>query len=481
MTDSKKLLFVGADLSGIQAFLYNITSYKAAVSLKGRSWYLENYLDRLVERLLSSPEISPWDGNGVDYGRVYCSGGKFYAIIEDTPSANSVVNTLQGESERELWDAHHGLLGITMCAVPFMFDVDGGVVLADGTHGNIGLLWQRASAAFAKGKAHKFANLAMERFDTLFRPMMVGDDTRVCALTGIESADCVLLDDEDEGQMCYVLPSVMSQIQKGDELRRKENLKTFVDYAAGSWLGVLRMDVDGLGARFVKGFASMEDYRRFSDRLADFFKVKVKKELACRYAAEVMVLYAGGDDLFVVGRWDRTIEFACAVHDAFASYFESDGLTLSGGVVVVDAKFPIAKAAELAGDAEDAAKRFHGGEKNAFSLLGQCVSWKGEFQYVRDWMQRMATLCENGSLSRSILHKLMSFNDMRSRGEDAYLWNAAYYLSRFKKDKKNAEVNVFCDTVRSEIFSTKAGGRNLELLALAARWAELKMRNKNTD
>lgn len=481
MTDSRKLLFVGADLSGIQAFLYNITSYKAAVSLKGRSWYLEDYLERLMERLLLHPEVSPWNGNGVDHGRVYCSGGKFYAIVEDTPSANNVIDTLQNESERELWNAHHGLLGITMCAVPFVFDADEGVEFADGVHGNIGLLWQCASAAFARGKAHKFANLAMERFDTLFHPMMVGDGTRVCALTGIESADCVPLDDEDDGQMHYVLPSVMSQIQKGNELRRKENLKTFEDYADGSWLGILRMDVDGLGARFVKGFASMEDYRRFSDRLTGFFKTKVKKEFACQFAADVMVLYAGGDDLFVVGRWDRTIEFAHEVHDAFASCFEADGLTLSGGVAVVDAKFPIAKAAELAGDAEDAAKRFRGGEKNAFSLFGQCVSWKNEFQYVSDWEQDMTHLCVRGSLPRSILHKIMLFNDMRNRGGAVYLWNAAYYLSRFKKDKKNAKVDEFCDKVRGEIFSTTAGGRNLELLALAARWSELKIRNKNTD
>ena len=33
-------LFVGGDLSGIQKFLYNISSKKAAVSLKGRSDYL---------------------------------------------------------------------------------------------------------------------------------------------------------------------------------------------------------------------------------------------------------------------------------------------------------------------------------------------------------------------------------------------------------------------------------------------------------
>lgn len=36
MNPKNPLLFVGGDLSGIQKFLYNITSRKAAVSLKGR-------------------------------------------------------------------------------------------------------------------------------------------------------------------------------------------------------------------------------------------------------------------------------------------------------------------------------------------------------------------------------------------------------------------------------------------------------------
>ena len=46
-TNSQPLLFVGGDLSGIQKFLYNITSQKAAVSLKGRSAYLVNLTKNL--------------------------------------------------------------------------------------------------------------------------------------------------------------------------------------------------------------------------------------------------------------------------------------------------------------------------------------------------------------------------------------------------------------------------------------------------
>ena len=44
---NKPLLFVGGDLSGIQQFIYNISSKKAMVSLKGRSAYLSEYTETL--------------------------------------------------------------------------------------------------------------------------------------------------------------------------------------------------------------------------------------------------------------------------------------------------------------------------------------------------------------------------------------------------------------------------------------------------
>ena len=57
-------LFVGGDLSGIQNFLYNITSRHASVSLKGRSAYLNNYLrevcdtiEKTIETLRTRPKL----------------------------------------------------------------------------------------------------------------------------------------------------------------------------------------------------------------------------------------------------------------------------------------------------------------------------------------------------------------------------------------------------------------------------------------
>ena len=74
-----------------------------------------------------------------------------------------------------------------------------------------------------------------------------------------------------------VLPSVKKQIELGEDLSRDEGTKSFEGYAGDSYLGVLRMDVDGLGKRFITGFDSIKDYKSFSKRLVDFFENEIKK------------------------------------------------------------------------------------------------------------------------------------------------------------------------------------------------------------
>ena len=140
----------------------------------------------------------------------------------------------------------------------------------------------------------------------------------------------------------------------------------------------------------------------------------------------------------------------------------------------------------MAGKAEDAAKQFQSekyGEKNAFHILGKTISWKTEFDFVKSYQRQFVTLFNNYDLSKGILHKLMLYssiadlNTVRKREgkpEDfSYVWHISYYLTRFmNRNKSNDEVYHFCCNLRDkEIDYTD--GRKLELIALAARWAEL--------
>lgn len=474
-------LFVGGDLSGIQKFLYNISSKKAAVSLKGRSYYLQQYMESVCEEIKQAAA-----SNGAKSTKViYCSGGKFYVITENQPQVVKAINECAQKAKQELWKEHMGQLGLNISHVAFTENPDGSVDCQDQCELKPGYLWKVVNADFAKQKQQKFKDQLIDDYQQFFEPILVGGKPKVCAITGIESPDCVKMDNED----FYVLPIVRQQIQLGEELRKQEHFKTFEEYAEKTYLGVLRMDVDGLGKRFIEGFNSIEKYEEFSNRLVDFFEKNIRsiqQEPRCK--DYMNIIYAGGDDLFAVGQWDKLIDFAERIHKEVAQQFQDEGISISGGIAIVKPKYPIAKAAELAGDAEDAAKQFRNGEKNAFHLLGKTVSWNQEFDYVKSLKQQFVYLINEYGLSKGILHKLMLYASiadhnkvLRQEGKNenfSYIWHISYYLTRYmNRYKDNKAVYDFCRSLRDRKLDFK-NERNLELIALAARWAELVIKDE---
>ena len=477
-------LFVGGDLSGIQRFLYNISSKKAAVSLKGRSYYLRQLMENVCADIKQAVE-----SNGAKTTEViYSSGGKFYLLTDNTPQIVQAVQACAKQAKQKLWDEHKGQLGLNISHVAFNENPDGTVDCQDAPRQNPGYLWKIVNADFAHQKSQKFKELLTESYQDFFEPIPVGGKPKVCAITGIESPDCVKMSAESNDDEIYVLPSVRQQIQLGEELRQQEGFKTFEEYAGDTNLGILRMDVDGLGKRFIEGFDSIAKYKAFSKRLVDFFEENTKKiQQDPAFKPYLNIIYAGGDDLFVVGRWDKVIDFAERIHQETNARFGSDGISISGGIAVVQPKFPIAKAAELAGEAEDAAKHFRDGEKNAFCMLGKTVSWNQEFGYVKSFKQQFVTLITQYDLSKGILHKLMLYSSIADRNKllrkegkaenFSYIWHISYYLTRFmKRYESNTAVCDFCRSLRDKEIDYR-NGRKLELIALAARWAELVLKD----
>lgn len=475
--DTKSLLFIGGDISGIQKFIYNISSKKAAVSLKGRSAYLVEYTERICNGLLQIPLIADCSRKEI----IYCSGGKFYIIVEDSPQIRFAIEAYADSVERDLWHNHYGQLGIAIAYLPFYFTSSEETrVVVNGKEGNIGLLWTEMTALFTAKKNRKFHHLLTEEYDSFFEVQNVGGDVQVCAITGIESNKCVKLNKDNNGDSIWMLPSVKEQVELGIKLRATENFKTFEEYADGTYLGILRMDVDKLGARFCYGFDSLQSYTRFSERLKTFFDdtVLAIQQKPC-YKDFLNIIYAGGDDLFVVGRWDKVIEFAADVHNAFVTHTAGENLSISGGIAIVGAKFPIAKAAEMAGDAEDKAKEYNNGAKNAICFLGETVGWDNEFNEVRTLKNEFYHQIKDNGLSQGILHQLMKYAAMATAGKSFnYLWHSAYYLTRLT-ERCSPVAKTFVQNLRNQRLTK--GVRQYQLTALAARWAELELKTKNQN
>ncbi len=480
-------LFIGGDLSGIQKFLYNISSRKAAVSLKGRSAYLSRYMENVKDSIIQIAKVA----GAEDSKDVYCSGGKFYIITDNKPSVVNAIHDFSLQAISDLWKDHFGQLSLCIACEPFTENEDGTVQVRDLNNAPSSNLWRFVNNEFARQKTQKFKPIIETAYNEFFNPLPVGGTTKVCAITGVESDQCLSIRFKGTDEPIYVLPSVKEQIELGESIKEKEgNNKTFEDYAGNSYLGVLRMDVDGLGSRFIQGFKSIDKYQEFSKRLKDFFEDGVKQiQRGTKYKDYSDVIYAGGDDLFIVGRWDVLIDLAEEIHEKTKENFADENISISGGMVVVNPKYPIAKAAEGAGEAEEAAKSFRNGEKNAFHFLGRTVSWVDEFETVKEYQKRFCSLINEHDISKGILHKLMLYAAMSDenkrrkadkQSEDySYLWHASYYLTRYmKRYDKDEEVQKFCQELRDKVVPKDES--KLQLVALAARWAELLLR-ENTN
>ncbi|KAA6316006.1 hypothetical protein EZS27_033624, partial [termite gut metagenome] len=540
-------MLLGGDISGIQKFIYNIASRKAAVSLKGRSFYLQLLIDSVIQRIISHPDINVNIGNVV-----YSSGGKFYMLLPNTQKIQNAITILKEEFERELWNEHKGQLLLNLEHVPFAYSVKSKDIYCENQEGKtIGDLWKCLADKLTASKNTKFKSILIESYNKLFLPQPCGEKVKVCSVTGVESEKCVKLDSDDESP--NVLPIVRKQAELGNILKdvdyiltnnqphgtnvffsdkykfnisivgvnnylfdqkefkqwiteltsdkadfrkitssdtyrvkrvndtsflekqlkgqaasygfqfyggneqAEENnkIKTFDKLAGDTSLGILRMDVDNLGMIFINGLSdedkSFAAYSTLSFLLDYFFSgylnmIRNQPE----FKDDVNILYSGGDDVFAVGRWDKLVLFAEQIRNDFREFVGRNDISISGGITIVGEKYPIAKAAELAGDAEKNAKNYNDKKKNALNMFGENISWDKEFDLVKDWKTQFIVCIEHG-MPRSILHKIMEFASMKKRGNISFAWNTIYYLTRFEEGKKDI-IKDFCQQLQKKFF-----------------------------
>lgn len=200
---------------------------------------------------------------------------------------------------------------------------------------------------------------------------------------------------------------VATRLWIADYVSRKSNgeVYTFEDLAQMSGtekvgiqrLGVLRADVDNLGAAFISGFISdtkenpyhFNTFSRYADlsrALSMFFKVGVNKIVSGNVngvedvkdtyrlwdkdtseKGHIHIIYSGGDDVFLVGPWDELIEVAIDIRNRLKD-LTGGKITMSAGLGMFTHNFPITKMAEITGKLESTAKDMP--EKDSIALFG---------------------------------------------------------------------------------------------------------------
>ena len=136
-----------------------------------------------------------------------------------------------------------------------------------------------------------------------------------------------------------------------------------------SRLMALKADVDHLGSTFRKlTKISFTKTNRLSRELDYFFSVYFLKEVVQKekYRNWVYVIFAGGDDLFLIGRYDKVYELAKELGEKFRA-FTMGKASISIGLAIFNHHTPVTAIARQAEEAEKLAKNCPG-------------CWRGKFE-----------------------------------------------------------------------------------------------------
>ncbi len=217
-----------------------------------------------------------------------------------------------------------------------------------------------------------------------------------------------------------------------DENPGEGELLTFAELAAYSrrevnghpvgrpMLALLKADVDNLGSVFSLGLGDRRSLSRAAalSRLMDAFFTGWLPDFLREKYANLYTVYAGGDDMMLLGPWFDVLRFAADLRGQFAAFAGGNpSLTLSAGVALFDPKTPISLAAIEAEARLDAAKHVEDNKKDRISAIGPvatAMTW-GDWSQALEQAEELDRLIADGKVSTTLLYRLLALDDRRMK------------------------------------------------------------------
>ncbi len=180
----------------------------------------------------------------------------------------------------------------------------------------------------------------------------------------------------------------------------------------------LKGDVDNMG-KFLReqAFGSFAKFNFFSRMVDYFFSVYVPYLMKEKYP-HTYTIFAGGDDLFLIGAWDEIIELSKEIREKFMKFVSGSSLSFSVGMIMSKANKPVSFIARLSEEALEEAKKVDG--KDSVTLFNETMKWN---DYIDD----------NG-----LKEDLKIFND-----NTAFLYRLLELVEMSKESKKDPTKTIW--------------------------------------
>lgn len=218
-------------------------------------------------------------------------------------------------------------------------------------------------------------------------------------------------------------------------------------------IGVLKADVDNLGLLMGCGLTekrfTLSRMATLSRQLDAFFSIYLPNLLAgSEEYNDVYTVFAGGDDLFLIGPWNTMASLAVYLNKRFAEYVcNNSKITFSAGISVHKAHVPVDKLADAAEFALEESKNAEG--KNSITMFGQTVSWQ-KFQALLENRNSMQSWLDRKYISNAMMYRFNHLITLAEQEQTA-LAGEEVYLDDLEAMKWRS---MFCYSIQRNINST---------------------------
>ena len=185
-------------------------------------------------------------------------------------------------------------------------------------------------------------------------------------------------------------------------------IKTFDKYVEkSSGLMALKADIDKLGDTFRELYK--EDFRKFNrlSREVEFFFSDYITSLVAK-KENVYTVFAGGDDLFLIGEYREIVSLAKEIRDEFYN-FSLEKTTISMGLVMFKPSTPIHFVSNMADEAEKRAKI----ERDSIDIFGISMKFDEFCQIEEKFFWVIKYLKKNKVDTTTLYYRLIELCDMR--------------------------------------------------------------------
>ncbi len=529
----KKDIFImySCDFSGIQKFIYNISTKNALKSLRSRSFVLEMLMEHICDEIILCAGVSRAN-------IIYSGGGHCYILLPNTEKTKANLTVLK--STLDQWIQKN--FGISLyLADAYCTCSSNDLMNIPAKEEPYKKIFQRLSSSISEKKLTRYSANGIRALNQSHNKQ-VSRECKICGMVeGIKSKSdiCFWCDlfaaisnslikenlifftckKEISDLAGFPMPSLDGEIymhlsseerakkelEKGTDILRlysKNKPYTGLQYSTNIYMGdyvansileelvndtdgiermaVCRADVDNLGQAFASGFerkgenfettnkyVTLSRTATFSRNMSMFFKYYINGLLSQksdftpysisnnskeRTGRRIVVVYSGGDDVFLVGAWKDILEFTVDLQKCFHKYTLGT-LTISAGIGVFGSKYPLYKAAYDTAKLEDTAK---GCGKNAVCLFSpeeksndtnekksiesHCYRWSHlTDKVVGEKLNQLMGFFdsqENEERGKAFLYKLLDL--LRSTNEKINIARYAYLLARLEPAEKGS-------------------------------------------